>query len=113
MVDRELLRFIRSLRPDRKTGLISNGWPDLREYISRQHFEDAFDTIVISAEVGLMKPAREIYELALQRLDVRPAEAALVDDSRANVEGANELGMHGILFETPAQARGQLASLLD
>ncbi len=113
VVDRELLKFIRSLRPRRKTGLISNGWPDLREYISRQHFEDAFDTIVISAEVGLMKPARQIYDLALQQLDVTPAEAVFVDNSPANIEGAHEVGMHGILFETPAQARSQLAPLLD
>ena len=113
VLDRDLLEYIRSLRPRRKTGLISNGWPDLRDYISRNHFEDAFDALVISAEVGLMKPDPEIYRLALRTLQVLPAEAALVDDTPANIEAAHELGMHGILFENPAQMRRQLAAVLD
>ena len=113
VLDRDLLEFARSLRPRRKTGLISNGWPDLREYISRQHFEDAFDTLVISAEVGITKPRREIYELALHNLGVGPPQTALVDDDPENVRAASELGIHGIVFETPAQMRRELASLLD
>jgi len=113
VLDRDLLEFVRALRPRRKTGLISNGWPDLREYISRQHFEDAFDTLVISAEVGMMKPAREIYELALHNLEVEPSQAAIVDDAPENIRAASQLGMHGILFETTAQMRSELASLLD
>ena len=112
VLDRDLVGFIRSLRPRRKTGLISNGWPDLRDYISRQHFEDAFDTLVISAEVGMMKPRREIYELALHNLGVEPPQTALVDDAPENVRAAAELGMRGIVFESPAQVRGELAALL-
>ena len=113
VLDRDLLEFVRSLRPRRKTGLISNGWPDLREYISRQHFEDAFDTLVISAEVGMMKPAREIYELALHNLQVEPSQAAFVDDAPENVRAASDMGMHGILFATPAQMRSELSLILE
>jgi len=60
-----------------------------------------------------MKPAREIYELALHNLEVEPSQAALVDDAPENIRAASQLGMHGILFETPAQMRSELASLLD
>ena len=112
VLDRDLLEFVRSLRPRRKTGLISNGWPDLRDYIAGQHFEDAFDTLVISAEVGVMKPAREIYDMALHNLGVQAPQAALVDDAPENIRAAAEVGMHGIVFETPAQMRGELALLL-
>jgi len=110
--DQGLLEFIRSLRPGRKTGLISNGWPDLRDYITRTGFLDAFDTLVISAEVGLMKPDPKIYELALGRLDVQASHSVMVDDTPANVEAANELGMHGILFESGAQVLRDLESML-
>ena len=112
VLDLELLSFIRALRPSRRTGLISNGWPDLREYVARNRFDDAFDVLVISAEVGLLKPDPRIYELALGQLGTTAAQAALVDDTRANVEAATALGMHGILFKESEQVRRDLTGIL-
>jgi putative hydrolase of the HAD superfamily len=112
MVDRGLLNSIRALRPTYRTGLISNGWPDLRAYIEQHQFEDAFDALVISAEVGLMKPAPEIYRLAAERLRVQPGQAAFVDDTLANVEAARALGMRGVLFTDPRQALAELRAQL-
>src|SRR5512133_3072106 len=43
IVDRTLLEFLRSLRGTCKTGLISNAWSDLRDYITREKMIDAFD----------------------------------------------------------------------
>ncbi|HUH98406.1 MAG TPA: HAD family phosphatase [Anaerolineales bacterium] len=112
VIDRELLDFIRSLRPRHQTGLISNAWGDLREYIVRNHFEDAFDTLTISAESGVMKPRPEIYRLALRQAQVEAREAAFIDDTPQNVEAANALGMHGIVFRDPVQVRENLEALL-
>ncbi len=104
VIDWTLIDFIRSLRPHRKTGLISNAWSGLREYIVRHKFQDAFDQIIISAEVGMVKPQAEIYRLAAAQLGVRPEESLFVDDFPANIQGAQQVGMIGILFRTPEQA---------
>jgi HAD superfamily hydrolase (TIGR01549 family) len=112
ILDRELLDFVRMLRPGRRTGLISNGWADTRDYIIRNRFDDAFDLLVISAEVGLLKPDPRIYELALHRGGTAPAAALLVDDMLANVEGAVEAGMSAILFRDTAQLRQELVNKL-
>lgn len=112
IVDGELVSFLRGLRGRVKTGLISNAWPDLREYILREGFADAFDEMIISAEVGLMKPDARIYRLALERLGVPPHEAVFVDDMPKNVEAAQALGMHGILFRDTAQTLDQIRKLL-
>jgi len=45
IVDRTLVEYIRSLRPKYKTGLISNAWSDLRDFVVREKFDDAFDTV--------------------------------------------------------------------
>ncbi len=111
-VDHRLLGFLRSLRPSYKTALISNAWSDLREYITRQGFADVFDAMVISAEVGVMKPDERIYRIALERLGVRPEEALFVDDFEVNVESARSLGMRGIHFRAPEQALAELSRLL-
>ena len=112
IVDRALLDFIRSLRPRLKTGVISNAWNDLRAYIERQKFEDAFDGLTISAEVGVMKPKAEIYLLALKQLGVSPSEALFVDDFIENVEGAQAVGMSAVHFTDPEQAIQQVKKYL-
>ena len=112
ITDRNLLDFIRSLRSRFKTGLISNAWGDLREWIIAEKFEDAFDGMVISAEVGVMKPKPEIYLLALKQLGVSPAESIFVDDFIENVEGARAVGMSAVHFRDVDQAVSQLKALL-
>jgi FMN phosphatase YigB (HAD superfamily) len=49
---------------------------------------------LISAVLGARKPERRIYTRALGRFGVDASDAILFDDSRANVEGAREAGMH-------------------
>jgi epoxide hydrolase-like predicted phosphatase len=111
VMDREMLDFIHSLRPRYKTGVISNAWPDLREYLVEKKVDDAFDTLVISAEVGVMKPESRIYEIALDHLQVKATEAVFMDDTPANVEAARELGMYGILFKEPMRALRDLKAI--
>jgi putative hydrolase of the HAD superfamily len=112
VIDRALLEFIRTLRPSRRTGVISNAWADMRDYMIAKRFDDAFDFIVISAEVGLLKPDPRIYELALRGAGATPAAALLVDDLPANVEGAMAAGMVAILFEDTDQVLRELAMRL-
>ena len=113
VVDREIVDFLRSLRPHYHVGLISNAWPDLRDYITRLKFEDAFDHMVISGEVGVMKPEARIYQIALEQAGVSPNEAVFVDDFIENIEGCEVLGMRGIHFRNPKQAIGELKQLLS
>lgn len=53
--------------------------------------------VIMSNEVGLLKPDHAIYRLALSRLKLPPADAVFVDDHEANVRGAVEVGMAGIV----------------
>jgi HAD superfamily hydrolase (TIGR01509 family) len=73
---------------------------------------DAFDHIIISAEVGVAKPEAKIYEVALEQAGVRPNEAIFVDDFYVNIEGCAKVGMHGIHFKDAASALEQLKTLL-
>jgi len=95
----QLIEYARSLRACCKTGIVSNAWPDARMAVQPWVNGDAFDDLIFSAEVGFAKPNRRIYELALDRLRVRPGEAIFVDDVQANVAAAQAIGMAGIRFE--------------
>ena len=60
VIDHDIVEYLRSLRPRYKTGLISNAWSDMREYLVRQKLDEVFDTLTISAEVGVAKPDAKI-----------------------------------------------------
>jgi len=112
IIDRALLDFLRSLRGKYKTGLISNAWSDLRDYIVREKFDDAFDHMTISAEVGAAKPEAKIYQFALEQLKVQAKEAVFVDDFYENIEGCEKLGIKGVHFKDPESAIQQVKALL-
>jgi putative hydrolase of the HAD superfamily len=112
IIDRDILNFLRSLHGTHITGLISNNWSDLRDYLVREKMIDAFDHIIISAEVGVAKPEPGIFRIALEQAGVRPDEAVFVDDFYANIEGCEKVGMKGIHFKDADSAMQQLKKLL-
>jgi len=113
-IDWQLVNFIRSLRPKYRTGLLSNAWPDLRgTIVDHWHFDDAFDEMVISSEIGVIKPDLRFYLQAVERLGVKPTETVFLDDTKRNIEAACTLGMHGILFSQPETALQELKKVLQ
>ena len=113
VVDRKIVEYLRSLKQHYHVGLISNAWPDLRDYIISLKFEDAFHHMIISGEVGVMKPEARIYQIALEQAGVSPNEAVFVDDFYENIEGCRAVGMHGIHLRDPQAAMTELKKLLD
>ncbi len=111
-LDQELLAFMRSLRPGLKIGLISNAWDGMRAWITARQFDDVFDGLTISAEVGIAKPQAGIYEYALKQLGIpRPAETVFFDDLPENVQGAQAAGMHAMLFKGTAGVVAEIGRL--
>jgi putative hydrolase of the HAD superfamily len=92
----ELLGFIRSLKPNYRTGIVSDAWLDARQNVKQYINNELFDVIVFSAEEGVKKPDPEIYRRALARLGVDPQEAIFVDDRLTNIAGAQQIGMQAI-----------------
>lgn len=112
-LDLELVDYIRSLQSRYRTGIISNAWDDVREMIvNRWKIADAFDQVILSAEVKICKPDPRIFQLALQRLEVAPEEAVFIDDFPRNIEGAQAVGMHAIRFLSTEQVRADLDAFL-
>ena len=113
-MDENLLSFIRQLKGSYKIGMITNAWPDVRYWLEKKwKIADAFDHIVISAEVGLLKPDPEIYLLSLQGLNVKPGEAIFIDDFKENIEGARAVGMQAIHFQNSAEVIVELKEILQ
>jgi putative hydrolase of the HAD superfamily len=81
-----------------RLGLVSNGIRDLSEFVAHHRLE--VDAIVDSRSHGWVKPHPTIFQAALERLGVAPAEAVMVGDSPTeDVDGARAVGMSGILVD--------------
>ncbi len=78
---------------------------------SRFGFLGWFRAIVVSGEVGLIKPDADIYELLLATHGLTAGETVFIDDKPENVEAAGALGFHGIRFTEPESLRAALAAL--
>ena len=93
-----------------RTGLISNSWG--RGRYDRDSFDELFDGVVISGEVGLHKPQPEIFLLGAERAGAAPEECVFVDDLRENCEGAEAVGMRAVLHRGAETTLPELEELL-
>jgi epoxide hydrolase-like predicted phosphatase len=113
VLDVELIETIRRLKPTYTTALLSNAMDDLRrEIFENWKIDDAFHHIVISAEIGMKKPDRGIYDLTIAKVGVAPHEAVFIDDMPENIAAAQAAGLHGIRFQNREQALADLEALL-
>ena len=98
-----------------RTSIITN---NIAEFRSRWWgvlpFDQLFDDIVDSHEVGMRKPAAAIYELAMRRVGLTDASRGVfLDDAMRNVEGARAVGLHGIFVGVdPRPAVDELRALV-
>src|SRR3989344_8394981 len=81
-------------------GLISNCPNDNYKILERNNLGDFFDVKIYSHEVGLVKPSKEIFQLALQSLKVKPEEALMIGDSMSSdIKGAEGVGIQTLLAD--------------
>jgi 2-haloacid dehalogenase len=87
-------------------------WPG--ETFSRSQelfpFLKGFQGVVVSGYEGVLKPDPRIYRLLFDRFRLDPARCLFIDDSPANVAGAEAVGMPAIHFTDPARMRADLVA---
>lgn len=90
---------------------LNNESRDLNEHrIESFGLRDRFQVFLSSCYLGFKKPEPEIYRLAFQLTQRKPAETLFIDDRQLNLECALDEGLNGIRFESADQLRGELVS---
>ena len=110
---RDSVELLRELR-EREVPLyvLSNWGTDEFEAIRDLFpFLEWFQGILISGNVGLVKPDPQIFGLLVREHRLHPAEVAFIDDHPPNVEVAHHLGFQAVLFSSPADLREELGRL--
>lgn len=98
-LDQTLVDYIRQKREDgHSIALLSNDSPELLKKLQTLNIAHLFDPLIISANIGVMKPAPESYQAVLDLLNRRPEETIFIDDNPDNIEGAKMLSIHTIHY---------------
>ena len=103
VINNELIKFVMNLQPKVKIGIITNVVTSSRKKLSSFEFFPKIDSLIISSEVRLRKPAKEIYELAVKELGIKHNECIFIDDKLINIKGAENTGMKGIQYKNLIQ----------
>lgn len=112
-LDAEMLALIGRLRQDgHPVALLSNDSPALRGKLTALGIAALFEPLIISGEIGVMKPDARSYQAVLDGLRLPPGQAIFIDDAPANVAGAQAVGVHGLHYTTTAALLAALQPLL-
>lgn len=96
-----------------KLGILSNMPHEFLDFYEKDiPLFTAADCAIFSCRVHLIKPEPAIYKIILEGLNVKPEEAVFFDDLSENIEAANKLGIHGILWNGLNDAQKQFANVL-
>lgn len=93
------IELLYRLKPHYTLGLISNTNSLHFDYICNTYnFTKEFDRLILSYEVGVMKPARQIFEKAIAGMSLHSEEILFIDDIEKNLDGATDLGWRTIHY---------------
>lgn len=99
-IDQNTIHFLNHIKRHFKIGIITNGSTHRQKAkIINTNSNNYFDTIIISEEVGLSKPDKRIFELALNKLNVQPENTLFVgDDLEKDIAGCQNANIKGVWF---------------
>ena len=109
----QLLDYIMQLRQSYKIALLSNiGIGSLTRRFEPGELEKHFDAVVVSGDIGHIKPEPEAYEIAALRINTPPIECVFVDDREEYCAGARAVGMQALCYGSLDTFKQQMAILL-
>jgi len=94
--------------------LLSNFPGDqFEKYRIKNNFIDEFDDRIISGDVGMSKPSKQIYQLAITKFNLIPSESLFIDDKIENIKGAESVGIKTIHLTKPEDLQVLIKKFID
>lgn len=101
----EMLDLVKNLKEHYKLAILSNSDLLNAEKFLNNGWYSCFDHLVLSHEVGILKPDKRIYEITLNKLNLKAQDCLFVDDQEDVLKPAREMGMETILFRSAEQLK--------
>ncbi len=99
-VDHEYLSFLEMHFEKIPVAVLTNGTTRLHNDLTKLEIGDSFYRVFNSADVGICKPDKKIFEHVIKELGCEASEILFIDDSVSHVLGAQELGIVGYHYKS-------------
>ena len=111
--EKNTVNILEALNKQYSIWLLSNTNPKhIQDEIEKRYlFPSLVNGAVYSFDVGVRKPEKEIYEIAMQRANANPQECLFIDDLLENIQAAKQIGIEGIHFISSGQLKQELVHL--
>ncbi|MEK4532011.1 HAD family hydrolase [Solibacillus sp. FSL K6-1554] len=99
-INKSTINMVNIIKQRAKVAIITNGTTQRqRAKINNTKLNSYFETVIISEEVGFSKPDKQIFELALNSLNMHPEEVLFVgDDLEKDIRGCQSANIKGIWY---------------
>ena len=110
----ENLRIALNLKKKGKKIYILSNFPgdQFDNFMKQNKFLNEFDDMIISGKVGLKKPDKKIYELAIKKFGCDPNKTLFIDDRPENTEAAQNLGINIITLDDPGKLKDYIQNFI-
>ena len=110
----ENLKIALNLKKKGKKIYILSNFPgdQFDNFMKENKFLNEFDDMIISGKVGLKKPDKKIYELAIKKFDCNPSKTLFIDDRPENTEAAQNLGINIITLDDPGKLKDYIQNFI-
>lgn len=110
---KQLIDFVKHIRADYKTALLSNIGKDMMDaFFTPEELHELYDVTILSGNEGFAKLDKEIFTLTCQRLKLPPQEKILIDDVQKYCNVAKSFDLQTICYEDFSQFHREITSLL-
>ena len=111
--EKNTVNILEALNKQYSIWLLSNTNPKhIQDEIEKRYlFPSLVNGAVYSFDVGVRKPEKEIYEIAMQRANANPQDCLFIDDLLENIQAAKQIGIEGIHFISSEQLKQELVHL--
>ncbi|MBO5954859.1 MAG: HAD-IA family hydrolase [Clostridia bacterium] len=92
--------------------LMSNSTPETEYVMDENCLDEIFDGMILSTELGTIKPEPKIYDYAIQKFKLDTTKTLMIDDTQKNLTGANEFGISTIRCKNSKETCEVLKSYL-
>jgi len=97
-MNKETIEYIQSIKDKIRLAILSNITFEVLEEIKNLYWIHYFDTKIFSCEEKVSKPDNKIYNICLKKVKVEPQHILFIDDSKANLDAAQKMGINILKF---------------
>jgi len=107
----EMKKLVKKLKKNYRLAILSNSDSLNSQNYEKKGWYKYFDVLILSHKLGVRKPQKKIYDIAIKKLNVKPKECLFIDNQEECLKPARKIGMKTVLFKSKLQLKKELRKL--